>query len=84
MIVLRRGPFWILCGVGLFFVVSGLAGGPSDETGALLLFSVIGIFLWSAVFFWVDTKLSRAGFILVILYLVCAVVNLWQQGCRVF
>jgi hypothetical protein len=66
--------------VGVYFAVVTFLAGPSDVAAAIFLFCVIGIFLWSAVFFWVDTKLSRVGFIIAALYLALAAVNLKIQA----
>jgi hypothetical protein len=65
--------------VAVYFAASTLAG-HSDVAAAIILFCVIGIFLWSALFFWVDTKLSRGGFIIAALYLGWGPVNLMIQG----
>jgi hypothetical protein len=77
MVIARQALFWILCSFGLLSVALDFA---QPGWVAISVFTVFAIFLWSVVFFWMELKLSRAGFIVVILYWLLIAANLWRQG----
>jgi hypothetical protein len=79
VVISRQALFWILCSFGLLSVALDFAQPEGDAIAgwaAITFFTVFAIFLWSVVFFWMELKLSRAGFIVVILYLLLIAAHL--------